>query len=190
MAQSRYTKGAIILHWLIALLIVGQLCGGLYMVGIPNEQASLKFQIFQLHKSFGVTILLLSVVRVAWRLTHKVPPLPEGMAGWEKIAARATHIGFYILLFVTPLLGWAYVSVAPFNVPTVLFGVIPWPHLPFFESAANREALAESLSGFHEFAAFSIIGLLALHVGAALKHHFLNRDDVLSRMLPFVRPRS
>ena len=190
MAQSRYTKGAIVLQWLIALLIVGQLCGGLYMVGIPDEQASLKFQIFQLHKSFGVTILFLSAVRVAWRLTHKVPPLPEGMAGWEKIAARATHIGFYILMFVTPLLGWAYVSVAPFNVPTVLFGVIPWPHMPFFEGAANREALAESLAGFHEFAAFSIIGLLVLHVGAALKHHFLNRDDVLSRMLPLVRPRS
>ncbi|MEQ8935835.1 MAG: cytochrome b, partial [Amphiplicatus sp.] len=159
MAQSRYTRGAIILHWLIALLIIGQLCGGLYMVGIPDAQASLKFQIFQLHKSFGVTILLLSIVRVAWRLTHQVTPLPEGMAGWEKIAARATHIGFYILMFVTPLLGWAYVSVAPFNVPTVLFGVISWPHMPFFEGAANREALAESLAGFHEFAAFSKKGI-------------------------------
>ncbi|MEE2691635.1 MAG: cytochrome b [Pseudomonadota bacterium] len=190
MAQDRYSRGAIILHWLIALLIIGQLCGGFYMAGLSDEQASLKFQIFQLHKSFGVTILLLSIVRLGWRLTHKVPPLPPGMAAWERVAARATHIALYVMMFVTPLLGWAYVSVAPLNVPTYLFGVIPWPHMPFFEDVADRKAVAEMFHEYHEAAAFVIIGLLALHVAGALKHHFLNRDDVLSRMLPLIRSRS
>lgn len=189
-SASRYTSVAISLHWLIAILILAQIAGGLFMVGIPDARASEKFQIYQLHKSFGLTILLLSLVRLAWRFTHKAPPLPAAMAGWEKLAARATHVLFYVLMIGTPLLGWAFVSAAPFDVPTYVFGVIPWPHMPFFDGAADRKALSEGIAELHELAAFSVLGLFVLHVAAALKHHFVNRDDVLARMIPFIRPRS
>lgn len=189
MAASRYSRIAIILHWLIALLIIGQLAGGLTMVRIPNEQAALKFQIYQLHKSFGVTILTLTLARLGWRLTHRPPALPATMAGWEKAAARGTHAAFYVLLIVIPLLGWAYVSAAPLNVPTVLFGVIPWPHMPFFDGVADKKAVAELLEESHGLAAKTALALIILHAAAALKHHFIDRDDVLARMLPLIRKR-
>lgn len=188
-ARSQYSKVAIVLHWLIALLIIGQLTIGFYMVGIPKEQAALKLEIYQLHKSSGITILLLTAARLLWRLTHPAPALPEGMKRWEKFAAHGTHYAFYVLLFVIPLLGWAYVSVAPLNVPTMLFGVIHWPHMPFFEGVENRKEVAEIFAESHEVAAKAAIALLVLHVAAALKHHWLDGDDVLSRMLPLVRAR-
>jgi cytochrome b561 len=187
--QSRYSTVAIVLHWTIALLIVGQLAGGLFMVRLPNEQAALKFQIFQLHKSFGITILVLSLFRLGWRLTHRPPPLPAAMPAWERLAARGVHIAFYVLLIAVPLAGWAYVSVAPLNVPTVLFGLVPLPHLPFAVAGAEREALAESLAGLHEALAFTMAGLLVLHIAAALKHHFVNKDGVLAHMLPMAAKR-
>jgi cytochrome b561 len=188
--RDRYTGVAIALHWLIALLLVGQIAVGLLMVRIPDNQPALTFEVYQLHKSFGITILALTLARIVWRLINPVPPLPAAMPALERVAARAVHVGFYVLLVVTPLLGWAYVSIAPLNVPTMLFGQIHLPHLPFFEGVADRKALADTLEEAHEIAAKSFIALLVLHVGAALKHHFLDRDDVLSRMLPLVRPRS
>ena len=93
------------------------------------------------------------------------------------------------MLFAIPLAGWATVSASPLNLPTFLFGVVPWPHLPFFDGAADRKALAESLANVHEFLAFTMVGLLFLHIGAALKHHLIDRDDVLARMTPFIKPR-
>jgi cytochrome b561 len=188
-AQTQYSKGAIFLHWLIAILVIGQLAGGLYMVGIPKEQAALKLEIFQLHKSFGITILLLTIVRLMWRLGHRAPALPASMPGWEMAAARGSHFLFYLLLIGIPLLGWAYVSVAPLNVPTMLFGIVQWPHMPFFEGVTDRKEVAEIFEESHEVAAKAAIGLLILHVAAALKHHFISGDDVLSRMLPLVRTR-
>lgn len=182
MAQPRYTNVAIVLHWTIAILLLGQIVGGLVMTDLPREQATLQFELFQLHKSFGVAILLLTLFRLGWRLTHRPPPLPEGMARWERFAARATHIGFYVLLILIPLLGWAYVSAAPLRVPTVLFGIIPWPHLPGLEAAG--ESAAEAFAEAHEIAAFAAIGLIVLHLAAVVKHQFLARDNLLARMIP------
>ena len=189
--SQRYTTVAIILHWLIAILIIGQIAGGKYMTGLPDTEAS-KFELYQLHKSFGLSILFLSLLRLAWRLTHRPPPLPDGMAGWEKTGARLSHVGFYVLMIMVPLGGWAVVSASPFasSVPTYIFGVIPWPHLPFFEGIEDKAALYEKIAGLHEFFAFAILGLLALHVSAALKHHFVNKDSVLARMAPIFRQRS
>lgn len=191
-AAKSYTRVAIILHWLIALMVIGQLAGGLYMQDLPDAETDLKFRLFQLHKSFGVTILLLTLVRLGWRLTHKAPPLPEAMPALEKLAARGAHVGFYILLIALPLVGWAVVSSSPFadSVKTYLFGVIYWPHLPFFEGVADRKGLSHDLAEVHEYLAFAMIGLLALHVAAALKHQFINRDSVLSHMLPALKPRA
>ncbi len=188
---GRYTFVAITLHWVIALLIIGQLAGGLFMVNLSDEQASLKFELFQWHKSFGITILLLSFVRLLWRLGHRPPALPSAMATWERIAARGAHFLFYVLMIAMPLGGWAVVSSSPYagSVPTFLFGVVHWPHLPFFDAVADKAALSEQLAGYHELGAYAMIGLLVLHIGAALQHHFLKKDGVLSSMAPFVRRR-
>ncbi|MEM9013674.1 MAG: cytochrome b [Pseudomonadota bacterium] len=190
-STPRYTNVAIGLHWIIAMLILGQIFGGLYMVrALPDGPD--KFELYQLHKSFGITILLLSLLRLGWRIAHRPPALPSGMANWERIGARASHAAFYGLMIGVPLGGWALVSASPFasSAPTFLFGVIPWPHLPFFEGVADRDALAERISGLHEFFALSTLGLLGLHIAAALKHHIVNRDHVLSAMLPIIRPRN
>lgn len=188
-SAERYTGVAVALHWLIAALVIGQLVGGFYMHDLPKERAELKFELYQWHKSFGVTILFLTLVRIAWRLTHRPPDLPAGMSAFEKIAARGVHAGFYLLLIAAPLVGWAVVSSSPFadSVQTYLFGVIHWPHLPFFENVADRKELSHDFAEIHEYLAFGMIGLLGLHVAAALKHHFVNKDGVLGRMLPFLK---
>ncbi|MEO1014383.1 MAG: cytochrome b [Pseudomonadota bacterium] len=186
---SGYTSVAVALHWLIAVMILGQIAGGVYMSGLPL--GSEKFQLYQMHKSFGITVLLLSLARLGWRLTHPAPPLPVDMKDWERRVARVSHIAFYALMIGVPLGGWAVVSSSPLadSVPTKLFGVIPWPHLPFFSGVADRETLSESIAGMHEFFAFATLALMALHVCAALRHHFVQKDAVLTRMIPFLRPR-
>lgn len=188
---DRYTNVAVVLHWLIAFMVIGQLAGGFYMHNLPDEQASLKFQLFQLHKSFGVTVLMLTLVRIGWRLTHKPPPLPAEMPAWERLAARGAHAGFYALLLALPLVGWAVVSASPLadSVQTYLFGIVHWPHLPFFKEVADRKELAHDIAEIHELLAFAMIGLIGVHVAAALKHQFVNKDEVLGHMLPFVRKR-
>lgn len=183
MSQKRYTSIAVALHWLIALLIIGQIIGGLYMHNLPNS-APYKFTLYQLHKSFGVSILLLTLFRLGWRIAHKPPPLPVAMPQWQKVAARAAHWLFYILLIVTPLSGWAVVSASPLNVPTLWFGLIEIPHLPIFAGAEDPRALEKTFIDRHEFLAYSILFLLALHVAAAAKHGFINRDGVLRSMTP------
>lgn len=184
--SQRYSTIAIALHWLIALLILGQIAGGYIMVELVSTGSSLQFSLFQWHKSFGITILLLSLVRLGWRLTHRPPPLPEDMSGWERLVARLTHIAFYVAMIALPLLGWAVVSSSPYaaSVPTMIFGLIPLPHLPFFAGSADPASVNDLLSGLHGWLAYGTLALVVLHVAAALKHHFVERDGVLARMLP------
>lgn len=151
------------------------------MHNLPNT-ASIKFDLYQLHKSFGLSILALTLVRIAWRLTHRPPALPPTTPAWQALAARAMHFAFYVLMIATPLVGLAMVSVSPKGVPTEYFGVLPIPHLPFWESAKDAGALEATFADLHEFLAFSILGLFALHVGAALKHGLVDRDGVLRSM--------
>ncbi len=191
-SPQRYSSVAITLHWLIAILVLGQIAGGLFMSDLPDNDAGLKFELYQWHKSFGFTILLLTLFRLGWRLTHRAPSLPDTMARWERLAARGAHIGFYVLLVIIPLVGWAVVSSSPFagSVQTYLFGFIHVPHLPFFENVVDRKEVSHQFAELHEYLAFAMLGLLGLHVMAALKHHFVNRDGVLSYMLPFLKARS
>ena len=190
---GRYSTVSILLHWTIAALILTQIPLGWRMSDLPDGLA--KFELFQLHKSIGLTILLLSLARLAWRLTHPAPPLPDHMARWEKVFARATHVGFYLVMIGMPLVGWAIVSASPYNIPTLLWDVVPWPHLPVLPDlpADEKKEVAETLAGVHSATAWLAIGLLGLHVAGALKHHLLDKDTVLWRMLPLVgqpKPRS
>jgi cytochrome b561/polyisoprenoid-binding protein YceI len=185
LGQKRYSSVAVALHWAIALLILAQIASGLYMVDLPKS-SSVKFDLYQLHKSFGLSILGLTLIRLGWRLAHKPPALPSFMPGWQKLIARLTHWAFYALMLLTPLAGLAIVSVSPLNVTTLWFGLFEVPHLPFFSGVADRGAAAEVFAEVHEYLAFSILFLFVLHVGAALKHGFVNRDGVLRSMAPRV----
>ncbi len=181
LGHDRYSAVAVVLHWTIAILIIGQIAGGLYMHRLPNTSA-IKFDLYQLHKSFGLTILALMLIRLGWRLMHRPPGLPSAMPPWQKWIARATHWTFYALLILTPLVGWAMVSVSPKDIPTEWFGAVHVPHLPFFDGVIDRARVEDLYKEIHEYLAFAILYLLALHVGAALKHRFVDRDNVLQSM--------
>ena len=172
---ARYTRVAVLFHWTLAALLVGLLVSGVVMhkESVPN-----RFAIYPWHKSFGILVLFLSVGRLAWRLGHRPPPEPPGMPRWQSAASKATHWAFYALMIAMPLLGWAMVSASPLPIPTVLFGVVPWPDLPLPEGEAEA-ALWKTL---HSLGAKVFIALLVLHVAAALKHQYVDRDGLLGRM--------
>jgi cytochrome b561/polyisoprenoid-binding protein YceI len=176
-SSSRYTVVAIALHWAMAALLLFMIWLGWNME--DNEAR------FQLHKSIGITILFLALARLAWRFVNPPPPLPEGMPKIEKTASHAVHIAFYALMIGIPLGGWLMVSVSPFQVSTVLYGVLSWPHLPFTEGLRG-ETLYGIVEFFHSKGAWVIIALLALHVAGAIKHEIGAEDGVLKRMLPGV----
>lgn len=195
---ERYTSVAIVLHWAIAFAIVFMLLLGFWM----HEQAEdgnasqAVFDAYQLHKSVGFTILGLSLVRWAWRLLNPPPPMPPHMPAWERFAATATHWAFYALMIGLPLSGWLFVSAgwsihddAPLAVPTRWFDLVGIPHLFGLDraSADVRADAAEAAFTAHALMAWTIIGLAALHVVAALKHHFFDRDAVLAHMVPGLR---
>ncbi|MHA7871554.1 MAG: cytochrome b/b6 domain-containing protein [Hyphococcus sp.] len=182
MTQQRYSTVAVVLHWAIAILILGQIGGGLYMHNLPNS-AAMKFDLYQLHKSFGLSVLVLTAARIAWRMTHRPPALPAQTPVWQRLAARATHLGFYGLIVLTPLVGWAIVSVSPTDIPTKWFGLIPVPHLPIVAETIDRAAAEDVFKELHEYLAFAILFLLVLHVAAALKHSFIDKDGVLRSMM-------
>ncbi|WP_354446949.1 cytochrome b [Ottowia thiooxydans] len=175
--SSRYSTVAIAFHWLLALALIGVFCVGLYMTGLSFSPAKLK--LFNWHKWAGVTILFLTVLRLLWRLTHRPPPLPETIANsmptWQRMAHHGTHYLLYVLFFAVPLIGWAYSSAAGF--PVVLFGAWPLPDL-----LSVDKAFAEAIKPWHRLAAFTLAGLVLLHVAAALKHHLMDRDGLLARI--------
>ncbi|MBQ0961829.1 cytochrome b [Ideonella sp. 4Y11] len=173
-SSERYTGVAIALHWLLAVLIVGAFGVGLYMADLPNSLAKLK--LYNWHKWAGVTILALSALRLAWRLTHR-PPADVPAPRWQQRAAHATHHALYALFFLVPLAGWAYSSAKGF--PIVWFGVLPLP-----DFVPKDEALAELIKPWHESLAWLMALLVVLHVAAAIKHHVIDRDGLINRMRP------
>jgi cytochrome b561 len=147
---------------------------------------SLKFALYQLHKSMGVTVLMLMLLRVGWRFFVKPPPLPPTMPAWEKLAAQGTHFVLYVLLLTLPLSGWALVSVASLKIPTVLYGVVPWPHIPgLLElSAETKRGIEPFIKNAHATMGWGLLILVVLHIAAALRHSLILKDGVMSRMLP------
>ncbi len=175
-SSTRFTGVAIGLHWLIAVAIIGSFSVGLYMVDLPLSPQ--KLRIYSWHKWAGVTIFLFVLLRLVWRLLHRPPELPAGMPAWQRKAAEATHVLLYLLMFAVPLSGWLMSSAKGFQ--TVWFGVLPLPDL-----LSKNEKLGDLLQQVHMLLNFSMAALVVAHLGAALKHHFIDRDDVLARMLPF-----
>jgi cytochrome b561 len=145
-----------------------------------------QFNLFQLHKSVGITVLVLSLLRLAWRLSHRAPPLPTTMRAWERGLAHATHVALYVIMISMPITGWIVVSTSSLNIPTLLFHTIPWPHFPLVHalSAPAKLAVNGAFDWSHVILAWGAILLIALHVAGALKHALVERDGVAWRMLP------
>jgi cytochrome b561/polyisoprenoid-binding protein YceI len=185
---QRYAVGAIILHWVIALAIVTQIVLAGRMGGKPTPES---FAVTQLHKSIGITILLLSLVRLGWRLINPPPPEPATLAPWERVLSQVVHWGFYGVMIFMPLTGWLMVSASRIEIPTLLYGVVHWPDIPGIAGlapAAKKTWHTIGLTG-HGLIANLIWGLLALHVAGALKHQLLSRDEpILARMAPGAVP--
>ncbi len=172
-ASNRYSTPAIALHWLIALLIFVAFPLGVYMHELPLSPDKLK--LYSYHKWIGVSVFLLVAIRLGWRLTHTPPALPDGIAAWQRRASAVVHGLLYLLMIAIPLSGWLMSSAKGFQ--TVWFGVLPLPDL----IGKNRE-LGELLAEVHEALNFTLLALVILHVGAALKHHFIERQPFLQRM--------
>lgn len=182
---SRYNTVAMALHWLIALAVFINIGLGLYVADLPDSDP-MKFEIIQFHKSVGLTVLVLSLIRVTWRLVSPVPPLPADMNSFLKKLARATQFLLYVLIVAIPLSGWLMVSSSPLGLPTSYFGLFQWPHIWFLAdmTRAGKKAVAGVFLETHVFLAWSAIVLVALHVAGALYHHLIRRDGVLKSMLP------
>jgi cytochrome b561/polyisoprenoid-binding protein YceI len=173
--STAYTRTAISLHWLIALLVFAGWGLGVYMHDLPASPDKARY--YGWHKSIGVTVFLLALLRVAWRATHAPPPLPASVPAWQASASRVSHALLYLLILVIPLTGWLMSSAKGFQ--TLYFGVLPIPDL-----LGKDEPLGKLLERVHILLAFTLAGLVGLHLAAALKHHFVDRDAVLRRMLP------
>ncbi|MFA6922048.1 MAG: cytochrome b [Gallionella sp.] len=172
---TRYTKTAIWLHWLMVLPMFAVFPLGLYMHELKLSPA--KLQLYSYHKWIGITLLMLAVLRVLWRLTHTPPPLPDSIARWQKIASSTVHHMLYVLLLIVPLSGWLMSSAK--GVQTVWFGVLPLPDL-----VTRDKALGHLLENVHESLNYLLLLLVAAHIAAALKHKLIDRDEVMARMLP------
>lgn len=175
-AQARYSAGAMLFHWLIAILVImnWQIAERAHDLPKPDAMAVMGY-----HKAWGMLILVLTVGRLAWRLAHKAPPLPANYAGWERALAKTTHVLFYVLLIGLPLGGWMASSM--FGKPVDFFGLFSIPALPVGE---NKE-LGKTIFEAHGTGGMILIYLAGLHLLAALKHTFLDKDGGIFRMLPF-----
>jgi cytochrome b561 len=174
----RYTAVAQLLHWVVAALIVTQFALAWTAEDLPLGMH--KLALLARHKSFGMTVLMLAVLRLLWRFWHAPPPLPADMTPIERLLAKGTHVLFYVLLFAMPLTGWLMSSAKNYSVSW--FGWFTWPNL----ISQNDDAFA-FLKATHFYLSDALFAIAVLHILAALKHHFWNKDDVLRRMLPFTQ---
>ncbi len=180
---ERYTRPAIILHWLIAALMIAGVALMWIVDYVPEDRIRLTYDT---HKSIGLTVLGLVIMRVLWRLTHQPPPLPDTYKPWEKRASHWAHIGLYVLIFALPITGWMHDSAwkgAAEN-PLTIFYTIPWFRIPMIEALdpVAKEYYHGLFGTIHEYFGYVLYALFFLHVGGALKHQFIDKHPELQRM--------
>lgn len=173
-SAQRYGAFAIILHWLVAMLVIALLSIGLYMTSLPDGDP--KWEWYSLHKSLGISVFVLAIVRLIWRYRNIQPAMPPGLKWYEIKLAHLTHTMFYVALLVLPISGYVDSSAGGYHL--AWFGI----DIPLL--IPENKALLEFSEAFHTTVAYMLIGLLAMHLAAVAKHHFLLKDDVLKRMLP------
>lgn len=179
-SQRRYSMGAIILHWLIAIAVIVNWRIAESAHELPQAQRS---DLMNWHFEIGMTILVLTVLRILWRLTHRPPPLSADITPVERVLARVTHAAFYILLISLPMLGW--IGMSGYDFPVPFFGLFEWPVLPTGLTEDGGHQILE----IHATLGTAMLFLIALHILGALKHQFYDRDGTLWKMLPLWRQR-
>lgn len=183
--EGRYSPVGVAFHWVMAALILFQLFWGWRMARLPVGGDKLAG--YQLHSDLGLSILVLALLRFGWRLLVTDPVNDADTPGWQSKAAHVTAWAFYLAFFGLPLSGWAMWTAMGNGAPLHLAGVIPWPDMPFEQLSTGWQwAIMDWSEGLHIWLAWATIALIPLHVGAALKHHFWDRHDVLEAMLPHV----
>ena len=178
-SERRYGTLAALLHWAMAVLLIGLAAVGLYMVRLPDvgfDQEKIRLILY--HKQFGIVVLGLVGVRLAWRLVNVIPDLVENLPDWQKIAARFVHLSFYALMVALPVTGWMMSSAA--GIPVSVFGLFTLPDLVDYD-----EFLFRRLIEVHKWLGYLLVALIFVHIGAALRHHFVFKDDTLRRMMPW-----
>jgi len=183
---EKYDNIAVILHWIIALAIILQLGSGIWMVqAIENENSrKTAYLIYQYHKSLGLSVLIFSLFRLFWRIKHTPPVLPSHMTNIEKLAANIFHKLLYLFMIFIPLIGWGLVSTSSYGFPTMFFNLFEWPHISFLNEASNKVELHQFFDFSHKIMSYLLIALLFLHISAALKHQFFDKDNLIRRILP------
>jgi cytochrome b561 len=180
-----YSSIAIALHWVIAALILMNVGLGFGANYVPDEYVR-KF--VDLHKSIGITVLGLAILRILWRLTHKPPPLPSEYSRLEKWAAHSAHWMLYVLIFAIPISGWLHDSAwkEAATHPVFLYGIIPWPRISWIQNMepVAKEHLHTVLFHIHVYLNYALYLLLAFHIAGALKHQFWDGEPELQRMTP------
>lgn len=171
--KNRFGMITIVLHWLMAAMMAGLTIIGLWMVRIPISVQ--KLQLYGWHKEWGILVLMLVIVRLAWRIRNITPAL-DAIPAWEELAARTVHWAFYFFMFALPITGWLITSSA--DLPVSFFGLFIFPNL-----ISGNEANRLLFSNIHEWLGYALIATFCMHTGAALKHHFINQDNILRRML-------
>lgn len=179
----KYTPVAVALHWLIGLIVIFQIPYGHYAHGLERGTEA-RLAAYQFHESLGIIVLLLMVLRIIWRLTHPAPDLLPGQKRWEKITTKAVHHGFYLILILQPLAGWATMSTSSSAPALELFGVIPWFKLTFLRGLSEGREAHVFFENVHIYLGWLLVAMITIHVLAVLKHTFISKDDTLKRMLP------
>jgi cytochrome b561 len=189
LASARYTRTAMLLHWLVALLIIINVTLALSVDSLPEGWER---PIIDTHKSIGITVLGLVLLRLLWRAAHAPPPLPSNYPRWEKFSAHLAHGLLYVLIVALPLSGWLHDSAwkDAATHPMRLFNLFPWPRIGFVMGAApsTKETLHTLFGNWHRWLGYALYVLFALHVLGALKHQFLDKEPELQRMLPWGKP--
>ncbi|MEO8935357.1 MAG: cytochrome b [Burkholderiaceae bacterium] len=183
--QARYTRTAIVLHWAIAVLIVVNVVIGLSADSLPDSWVR---PVIDTHKSIGITVLGLALMRLLWRLTHRPPALPRRYPRWERFGAHAAHALLYLLILSLPLSGWMHDSAwkDAATHPMSLFGLVPWPRIGWIMAVepVMKERLHDLFGNLHVWLGYALYALFALHVAGALKHQWLDGEPELQRILP------
>lgn len=179
-SAQRYSRGAIVLHWLIAMLIMLNFAAAWIAEDMPKAE---KMQMMGNHKAIGISILVLTVVRIVWRLMHKAPPMVDTLKAWEAALAKVTHGVLYLLMLAIPFSGWAMSSAYSKGEPVPFFGLFGVPALPVGTDKPTIGMFHE----IHEITANLMILLFVIHVAAALKHHLIDKDRTMRRMVPWIK---
>ena len=184
-AVARYTRTAMVLHWAIAILIICNVVLWLSADSLPDDWVR---PVIDTHKSIGITVLGLVLLRLLWRVSHRPPPLPAAFPTWERIAAHVAHFLLYLLMIGLPLSGWLHDSAwkDAATHPMHLFNLVPWPRIGYVMNLdpTLKETLHDRFGALHTWLGYALYALLAMHVGGALKHEWIDRKSVLKRMIP------